>query len=199
MPRCAWACATRSCPGLLIGALRFGHLPTAVRAGRADAFGAVEQGQGRACASATPPARPAGPSCSRPRCGLPRPRHLHLLRHRQHQPDADGGDGPAPAGRGLRAPGTPLREALTARGGAPGGAITRQGGRSCRSARMVDERTLVNAMVALLATGGSTNHSLHLPAIARAAGIHLTWTGLGRAVRGACRCWPRSIPTARPT
>ena len=37
-------------------------------------------------------------------------------------------------------------------------------------ARMIDERAMVNAVVGLLATGGSTNHTLHLIAIARAAG-----------------------------
>jgi phosphogluconate dehydratase len=41
--------------------------------------------------------------------------------------------------------------------------------------RVVDERALVNAMVALLATGGSTNHTMHLVAMAAAAGIKLTW------------------------
>ena len=41
--------------------------------------------------------------------------------------------------------------------------------------RVVDERALVNGMVALLATGGSTNHTMHLVAIAAAAGINLTW------------------------
>ena len=41
--------------------------------------------------------------------------------------------------------------------------------------QLVDERTLVNAVVGLLATGGSTNHSIHLIAIAKMAGIQLTW------------------------
>ncbi|MDE3132856.1 MAG: phosphogluconate dehydratase [Acidobacteriota bacterium] len=41
--------------------------------------------------------------------------------------------------------------------------------------RIVDERAIVNALVALLATGGSTNHTMHLIAMAAAAGIHLTW------------------------
>ncbi len=41
--------------------------------------------------------------------------------------------------------------------------------------RVVDERALVNAMVAVLATGGSTNHTMHLVAMAAAAGIRLTW------------------------
>jgi phosphogluconate dehydratase len=42
--------------------------------------------------------------------------------------------------------------------------------------RMVDEHVIVNAMVALLATGGSTNHLIHWVAIARAAGIIIDWT-----------------------
>ena len=44
-----------------------------------------------------------------------------------------------------------------------------------RSAQMVDERAMVNGVVGLHATGGSTNHTLHLVAMARAAGIQLTW------------------------
>jgi len=42
--------------------------------------------------------------------------------------------------------------------------------------RLVDERVIVNAMVALLATGGSTNHLIHWVAVARAAGIQIDWT-----------------------
>lgn len=42
--------------------------------------------------------------------------------------------------------------------------------------RLVDERVIVNAMVALLATGGSTNHLIHWVAVARAAGIIIDWT-----------------------
>ena len=41
---------------------------------------------------------------------------------------------------------------------------------------LVDEHVIVNAMVALLATGGSTNHLIHWVAIARAAGIMIDWT-----------------------
>src|SRR4029079_8136669 len=46
--------------------------------------------------------------------------------------------------------------------------------------RVVDEKAIVNAGVGLLATGGSTNHALHLPAIARAAGIVIDWEDLDR-------------------
>jgi len=42
----------------------------------------------------------------------------------------------------------------------------------------VDEKAIVNAAIGLLATGGSTNHAIHLPAIARAAGIRIDWTDL---------------------
>ncbi len=46
--------------------------------------------------------------------------------------------------------------------------------------RVVDEKAIVNAAVGLLATGGSTNHAIHLPAIARAAGILIDWEDLDR-------------------
>ena len=44
----------------------------------------------------------------------------------------------------------------------------------------IDERAIVNAVVGLLATGGSTNHTIHLPAIARAAGIKLDWEDIDK-------------------
>ena len=47
-----------------------------------------------------------------------------------------------------------------------------------RLAGCVDEKAIVNAAVGLLATGGSTNHAIHLPAIARAAGIVIDWEDL---------------------
>jgi phosphogluconate dehydratase len=58
---------------------------------------------------------------------------------------------------------------------------------------MVDERAIVNAMVALLATGGSTNHLIHWVAVARAAGIRIDWTDfsdLSRAVPLLARVYP---------
>ncbi len=54
-------------------------------------------------------------------------------------------------------------------------AISQQGGTYMPVGRIVDEKCIVNAIVALLATGGSTNHTLHLVAIARAAGIVIDW------------------------
>ncbi|WP_068828418.1 phosphogluconate dehydratase [Pseudomonas sp. BMS12] len=72
-------------------------------------------------------------------------------------------------------PGTPLREALTRAAAQQVTRLTQQGGQYLPLGQIVDERCLINAVVALHASGGSTNHTLHLPAIARAAGIQLTW------------------------
>jgi phosphogluconate dehydratase len=75
-------------------------------------------------------------------------------------------------------PGTPLREALTRAAGRRVTELTRQGGEPTPIGDIVDEKAIVNACVALLASGGSTNHTMHLVAIARAAGITLTWDDL---------------------
>jgi phosphogluconate dehydratase len=72
-------------------------------------------------------------------------------------------------------PGTPLRDALTAAAARRAVAISEQGGEYTPVGRVVDEKSIVNAIVALLATGGSTNHTMHLVAIAKAAGIVIDW------------------------
>jgi phosphogluconate dehydratase len=72
-------------------------------------------------------------------------------------------------------PNTPLRDALTAAATRRAARITALGKEYIPLARVVDERAVVNAIVGLLATGGSTNHTLHLVAIARAAGIVIDW------------------------
>jgi len=72
-------------------------------------------------------------------------------------------------------PNTPLRDALTRAATARALAITRLGNEYTPAGRVVDERTIVNGVVGLHATGGSTNHTLHLIAVARAAGMRLTW------------------------
>ena len=77
-------------------------------------------------------------------------------------------------------PGTPLREALTASAGRRVTEMTAAGPSSTPIGRIIDEKALVNAVVGLLATGGSTNHTLHLVAIAAAAGIRLTWDDFSR-------------------
>ena len=77
-------------------------------------------------------------------------------------------------------PNTPLREALTAAAARRAVEITDQGQSYIPLGRVVDEKAIVNAIVALLATGGSTNHTLHLVAIARAAGIVIDWDDFDR-------------------
>ena len=75
-------------------------------------------------------------------------------------------------------PGTPLRAALTDAAAERATAMTTWGESWTPVGHVVDEKAVVNGCVALLATGGSTNHTLHLVAIARAAGITLTWDDL---------------------
>ncbi|MGD9967989.1 MAG: phosphogluconate dehydratase [Hyphomonadaceae bacterium] len=72
-------------------------------------------------------------------------------------------------------PNTPLRDALTAAAAQRAAAITGLGDDYRPVGRVVDERAIVNAIVGLMATGGSTNHFIHLPAIALAAGIEIIW------------------------
>jgi phosphogluconate dehydratase len=72
-------------------------------------------------------------------------------------------------------PGTPLRDALTKEAAKRALAITALGNEFTPAGEMIDERSIVNGVVGLHATGGSTNHTLHLVAMARAAGIQLTW------------------------
>ncbi|MYZ48945.1 phosphogluconate dehydratase [Propylenella binzhouense] len=162
-------------PGLLIGALAFGHLPAVFV--------------------------PAGPMTS----GLPndekaRVRQLYaegkvgraeLLEAESrsyHGPGTCTFYGTANSNQmlmeimGLHLPGasfvnpnTPLRDALTEAAARRALAITALGNEYTPVGEVIDERAIVNGIVGLHATGGSTNHTLHLVAIARAAGIEVTW------------------------
>jgi phosphogluconate dehydratase len=90
-------------------------------------------------------------------------------------------------------PGTPLRDALTREATRRALAIGALGNEFTPAARVIDERAVVNGAVALHATGGSTNHTLHLVAMARAAGIALTWqdiSDLSEAVPLLARVYP---------
>jgi len=78
-------------------------------------------------------------------------------------------------GSSLVNPDTPLRDALTDEAGRRVTGLTALGEEYTPVGEVVDERAVVNGCVALLATGGSTNHTMHLVAIARAAGITLSW------------------------
>jgi len=75
-------------------------------------------------------------------------------------------------------PNTPLRQALTREAVHRLAQMGSKGNDFRPMARVVDEKAIVNACVGLLATGGSTNHAIHLPAMARAAGILLDWEDL---------------------
>lgn len=77
-------------------------------------------------------------------------------------------------------PNTPMRDALTAEAAKQALKITAQGQNYTPVGRLVDEKSIVNAIVALLATGGSTNHTLHLVAIAKAAGLVIDWDDFSR-------------------
>ncbi|MGV8931082.1 MAG: phosphogluconate dehydratase [Luteimonas sp.] len=90
-------------------------------------------------------------------------------------------------------PGTPLRDALTRAATERALRITALGDDYRPLGRLIDERAIVNAIVALMATGGSTNHSIHWVAVARAAGICLTWDdidSISQAVPLLARIYP---------
>ena len=90
-------------------------------------------------------------------------------------------------------PGTPLRDALTAAAVQHVAKITALGQSPRPIGRTLDERAFVNAIVALLASGGSTNHTIHLIAMARSAGLIIDWSDfdeLSRTVPLLARVYP---------
>jgi phosphogluconate dehydratase len=90
-------------------------------------------------------------------------------------------------------PNTPLRDALTAAAAQRALAITALGNEYTPVASILDERAFVNGIVALHATGGSTNHVIHLIAMARAGGIVLLlddFADLSKAVPLLTRIYP---------
>ena len=165
-------------PGLLIGALRFGHLPAILV--------------------------PAGPMPS----GLPnkekqrirqlfaegkasRAELLEAESASYHSPGTCTFYGTANSnqmmmevmglhmpGAAFVNPGTKLRTELTRAATHRVAAIGRHSEDYRPLGQCVDEKAIINACVGLLATGGSTNHAIHLPAIARAAGISIDWQDL---------------------
>ncbi len=72
-------------------------------------------------------------------------------------------------------PDAPLRHELTAAAARQVTRLTGNGNEWMPIGKMIDEKVVVNGIVALLATGGSTNHTMHLVAMARAAGIIINW------------------------
>ena len=90
-------------------------------------------------------------------------------------------------------PGTQLRDALTRAAAQRAVAITQGGNEFTPLGLVLDERAWVNGIVGLHATGGSTNHTIHLIAMARGAGIDLTWddfADLAEVTPLLCRVYP---------
>src|SRR5690242_20677535 len=93
-------------------------------------------------------------------------------------------------------PGTPLREALTREAAKRALALTAEGNEYTPVGHVIDEKAIVNGLVGLHATGGSTNHTLHLIAIAAAAGLQVTWqdmADLSEVVPLLARVYPNGI------
>lgn len=180
-------------PGLLIGALSFGHLPTVfvpagpMTSGLANAEKARVRQQyaeglvGRdELLEAEAASYHSSGTCTF--YGTANSNQLLMEVLGLHLP-----------GSSFVNPGTSLREALTRAAAGRVTELTRQGGEHTPIGEIVDERAIVNACVALLASGGSTNHTIHLVAIARAAGITLTWddlSDLSAVVPLLCRIYP---------
>jgi phosphogluconate dehydratase len=161
-------------PGLLIGALHFGHLPTVfVPAGpmtsglsnneKSKVREKAAQGLvGREELLAAESAAYHGPgTCTF--YGTANSNQMLLEAMGLHVP-----------GTAFINPGNSVREELTREAARTVLGITKAK-RFTPIGRVVDERCIVNAMVALLATGGSTNHLIHWVAVARAAGIVIDW------------------------
>lgn len=90
-------------------------------------------------------------------------------------------------------PDLPLRDALTAHAAQTAAALTSAGDKYRPVGEMIDERSIVNGIVGLMATGGSTNHVLHIPAMAAAAGIHVKledFDAISAVTPLLCRIYP---------
>jgi len=178
-------------PGLLIGALRFGHLPMLLIPGGPMPSGLPNKekqrirqlfAEGKATRDELLEAE-AKSYHSPGTCtfyGTANSNQMMMELMGLHIPNA-----------AFINPNTPLRQALTR------AAIHRLAQLGAERARplgeVVDEKAIVNAMVGLIATGGSTNHAIHLPAIARAAGMTVDWedfAALSSAVPLIARIYP---------
>jgi phosphogluconate dehydratase len=161
-------------PGLLIGALHFGHLPTVFVPAGPMTSGLSNSDKAKVREQAAQ--------------GLVgRPELLQAEQAAYHSPGTCTFYGTANSNQmlleamGLHVPGTAfvnpgneLRETLTREAARTVIGITKNRN-FAPIGRIVDERCIVNAMAALLATGGSTNHLIHWVAVARSAGISIDW------------------------
>ena len=164
-------------PGLLIGALRFGHLPGVfVPSGPMPTgisnkekqqvrqlYAEGKVGRGELLESESASYHSPG-TCTF--YGTANSNQMMMEMMGLHIP-----------GAAFVQPGTKLRQALD-RAAVHRLAAIGQGGDYKPLGQCVDERAIVNAAIGLLATGGSTNHAIHIPAMARAAGIAFDWDDL---------------------
>ncbi len=93
-------------------------------------------------------------------------------------------------------PGTPLRDALTREATVRALSLTALGNNYTPVGHVIDEKAIVNGLVGLHATGGSTNHTMHLIAIAAAAGLQVTWddmSDLSDATPLLARVYPNGV------
>jgi len=167
-------------PGLLMGALRFGHLPMVMVPGGPMRSGmpnkekaAVRErfAEGKATAEELLDAEIAAYH-SKGTCtfyGTANSNQMMMEAMGLHVP-----------GSAFANPGTKLRQELTREAVRRVSLLGWKGADYRPLGHCVDERAIVNAAVVLLATGGSTNHLIHLPAIARAAGIVIDWEDFDR-------------------
>ncbi|MCQ4311589.1 phosphogluconate dehydratase [Pseudomonas stutzeri] len=162
-------------PGLMIGSLRFGHLPSVFVPGGPMPSGIPNKQKAEV----------------RQRYAEGKASREELLESEMlsyHSPGTCTFYGTANTNQvvmeimGLHLPGssfvnpyTPLRDELTREAARQVTRLTPQSGNYLPLCKIVDEKAIINSVVALNATGGSTNHTLHIPAFAQAAGIQLTW------------------------
>ena len=180
-------------PGLLIGALRFGHLPFVLapagpmpsglpneektRIRKLYAEGKVGRDELLAAESAS---YHAPGTCTF--YGTANSNQMLMEIMGLHLP-----------GAAFVNPGTPLRDALTGAAAQRAAQITALGNAYTPISEVIDERAIVNAIVGLNATGGSTNHTIHIIAIARAAGLMVNWDdfdALSAITPLLCRIYP---------
>jgi phosphogluconate dehydratase len=180
-------------PGLMIGALSFGHLPVAFvpagpmvsglsnkeKARTREDYAAGKVGRSELLASESAAYHAAG-TCT----------FYGTANSNQMLMEFMGLQLP---GGSFVNPGTELRDALTRDAVRAVLEITDLGDNYIPVGHIVDEKAIVNAIVGLLATGGSTNHTLHLVAIAAAAGVIIDWddfSELSHAVPLMARVYP---------
>jgi phosphogluconate dehydratase len=167
-------------PGLLIGALRFGHLPTILIPGGPMPSGLANKekqrirqlfaegkvGKAELLEAESASYHDAG-TCTF--YGTANSNQMMMEVMGLHMP-----------GSAFVNPATKLRQELTRAAVHRLAAIGWNGDDYRPLSHCVDEKAIVNACIGLLATGGSTNHAIHLPAIARAAGIIIDWEDFDR-------------------